>query len=104
MARFNGPKQGLGVWVIGVIVAVLLAVLGGFLGSQYNVAAQLGLLRLPVDAGTAGIGALVSLLVVALVTLLAAMGGGKLGTRFHRKVDRSVGESRASAGTGGREA
>jgi len=88
MARFDGPKQGLGVWVIGVIVAVLLAVLGAVLGSQYDVAAQLGLPRVPLDPTAAGLGALISLLVVAVGTLLAAMAGGKAGTRYHRKVDR----------------
>jgi len=88
MARFNGPKQGLGVWVIGVIVTVALAIVGAVFGSQYNVLAQLNLPSVPLDAGTVGIGALISLVVLALVTLLAAMGGGKLGTRFHRKVDR----------------
>lgn len=88
MARFNGPKQGLGVWVIGVIVTILLAIAGAVFGSQFDVRAQLNLPSVPLDLGAVGIGALISLVVIALVTLLAAMGGGKLGTRFHRKVDR----------------
>lgn len=88
MARFNGPKQGLGVWVIGAIVTIVLAIAGALFGSQFDVLAQLNLPSIPLDLGTVGIGALISLVLIALVTLLAAMGGGKLGTRFHRKVDR----------------
>ena len=38
-----------------------------------------------------GIGALVTLVLVLVVTLLAAMGGGKKGRRYHRKVDHALG-------------
>ena len=37
MARFNGPRQGLAVWLIGLIVTVVLAVAGVLLGAEYNV-------------------------------------------------------------------
>ena len=53
MARFDGVKQGVAVWVIGLVVVVLLALAGLVFGSQYNVLAQLDLPRIPVDEGTA---------------------------------------------------
>ena len=91
MARFNGLKQGVGVWAISIVVAILLAIVGAIAGAQYNVASQLRLPQLPVDAGSLTAGGLIALLVLLLVTLGAAMLGGKSGTRFHRKVDRAAG-------------
>ena len=87
LARFNGPKQGLGVWLIGVVLTVILAVAGVVLGAQFNVLAQLNLPTIPLDPGSLTIGGLIALVVILVATLLAAMAGGKAGTRYHRKVD-----------------
>ncbi len=87
LARFNGPKQGLGVWLIGVALTVILAVAGVVLGAQFNVLAQLNLPTIPLDPGSLTISGLIALVVILAVTLLAAMAGGKAGTRYHRKVD-----------------
>ncbi|MBE2319442.1 hypothetical protein DVA67_025935 [Solirubrobacter sp. CPCC 204708] len=88
MARFNGPKQGLGVWVIGLVVTIVLAVAGAVLGAQYNVLSQLNLPRIPVDEGTISTGGIIALAAIVVGTLIAAVAGGKAGTHFHRKVDR----------------
>ena len=88
MARFNGPKQGIGVWVIGLLVAIILAIAGAVLGAQYNVLQSLNLPRIPVDEGTITTGAVIALAAVVILTLLAAMGGGKAGERYHWKIDR----------------
>jgi hypothetical protein len=88
MARFNGPKQGIGVWVIGLLVAIILAIAGAVLGAQYNVLNQLNLPRIPVDEGTLGVGGIIALAAIVIGTLIAAVAGGKAGTHFHRKVDR----------------
>lgn len=88
MARFNGPKQGLGVWIIGLLVTIVLAVAGAVLGAEYNVLNQLNLPRIPVDEGTLSTGGLIALAAIVVGTLLAALAGGKAGTHFHRKVDR----------------
>jgi hypothetical protein len=37
-----------------------------------------------------GIGAIVTLVLVLVVTVLAAMAGGKAGRRYHRKVDHAL--------------
>ena len=89
MSRFDGGRQGLAVWIIGLVITVLLAIAGAILGSQFNVLAQLNLPTVP-NAGSLGLGALITLLLVLVVTLLAAMGGGKAGRRYHRKVDRAL--------------
>ena len=88
MARFNGPRQGFGVWVLGLIVTVVLAVAGVILGAEYNVLSSLNLPRVPVGEGTLTTGGLIALVAVVVGTLLAAVAGGKAGSHFHRKVDR----------------
>jgi hypothetical protein len=88
MARFDGVKQGIAVWVIGLVVVILLALAGLVFGSQYNVLAQLDLPRIPVDEGTATTAGIIALVAVLVVTLIGAVLGGTLGARYHRKVDR----------------
>src|SRR5215210_2793931 len=88
MSRFDGARQGLGTWAIGLIVTIILAVAGAVFGSEYNVLQQLNLPRIPVDEGTLTAGAAIALAAVVILTLLAAMGGGKAGERYHRKIDR----------------
>jgi hypothetical protein len=89
MSRFDGIRQGVAVWLIGLLVVVALAVLGAVLGAKYNVLSQLDLPRIPVDEGTATTAGIIALVAVLVVTLIGAVLGGKLGERFHRKVDRA---------------
>ena len=89
MSRFDGPRQGVATWVIGLIVTVVLAVAGVVLGAEYNVLSQLKLPRIPVDEGALTTGGLIALVAIVLVTLLAAVAGGKQGTHYHRKIDRT---------------
>jgi MFS family permease len=88
MARFNGLRQGLAVWVLGLIVTIVLAVAGVVLGAEYNVLERLSLPRIPVDEGALTTGGLIVLAAVLVGTLLAAVAGGKAGSHYHRKVDR----------------
>ena len=89
MSRFDGARQGLAVWLVGLFVVLLLAVAGVILGAQYNVLQQLNLPRIPIDEGTATTAGIITLVAILLVTLLGAVLGGKLGERFHRRVDRA---------------
>src|SRR4051794_19234914 len=88
MARFNGAKQGVAVWVIGLVVVLLLALAGLVFGSKYNVLSQLDLPRIPVDEGTATTAGIIALAAVLAATLAGAIPGGIMGPRYHRKVDR----------------
>jgi hypothetical protein len=88
MARFNGPRQGIAVWLIGLLVTIVLAVAGVVFGAEYNVLSGLQLPRIPVGEGSLTTGGLIALAAVLIGTLLAAIAGGKAGTHFHRKVDR----------------
>jgi len=89
MSRFDGARQGVAVWLIGLIVVLALAIAGYFLGSEYNVLQQLNLPRIPIDEGTATTAGIITLVAILLVTLLGAVLGGKVGERYHRKVDRA---------------
>ena len=89
MSRFDGARQGLGVWILGLLVTLLLAAAGAILGSKYNVLQQLNLPRIPVEEGDLATGGLIALAAIVLGTLLAALMGGKVGERYHRKVDRA---------------
>ena len=87
MARFDGGRQGFRVWLLGLLVTIALAVAGWVGGSEYNVLQQLNLPRIPIDEGDVATGAVITLAVVLLGTLLAAVAGCKAGDRYHARVD-----------------
>jgi hypothetical protein len=89
MSRFDGTRQGAGAWLLGIAVAVVLAVAGVVLGSEYNVLEQLNLPSLPTGDSSFASGGAIALVVVLVGTLLAAAVGGKAGERYHRKIDRA---------------
>jgi len=90
MARFNGARQGLMVWIWALIAAIVVAVLAMTAGQQYNVLANLNSFpRIPVNEGDLTTTSIVAAVVVAVVALIGAMLGGLAGMRFHRKVDRA---------------
>jgi hypothetical protein len=89
MARLDGLRQGVAVWVIGLVVVVVLALVAVVLGAEYNVLQRLDLPRIPVDEGTATTAGIITLVAILVVTLLGAVLGGKLGDRYHRRIDRA---------------
>ena len=91
MSRFDGGRQGIGVWVIGLTITIIAAVLGFVFGSEYNILNRVDLPNLPVAEDKIGIGALITGAAVLLGTLLAAFLGGKVGHRYHDRVDRVAG-------------
>ena len=90
MARFDGTKQGLAVWLWAVVVALVVAGIAAVAGSKYDVLSRLNSFpRIPVDGGTLTTGGLIALLVVAVASLVGALLGGRAGMHYHRKVDRA---------------
>jgi len=90
MARFSGLKQGLGVWLWAIIFTIVLAVIGLVAGNSLNLLSRAnGLPQLPVDQGTLTSGGIITLVAVALISLVGALLGGLAGMRYHRKVDRA---------------
>jgi hypothetical protein len=90
MSRFDGARQGFGVWLIGLIVTLLVAGAGAVLGDQYNVFERLNLPRIPVSTSDLTTGGAIALAAIVLGSLLGAVLGGKVGQRYHRRVDRAA--------------
>jgi hypothetical protein len=90
MSRFDGARQGFGVWVFGLLVTIGLAIAGAVLGNEYNVLEQLDLPRIPVNPSDLTTGGIIALAAIVIGTLVAAIAGGKVGERYHRKVDRAA--------------
>ncbi|MFM6850181.1 MAG: hypothetical protein ACKOVB_13885 [Terrabacter sp.] len=89
MARFDGAKQGVAVWLWALVVAIGIALLGALAGSKFNVLQQLNSFpRIPVSEGDVTTAGLIALVIVALTSLLGAVVGGLAGTRYHHKIDR----------------
>ena len=88
MSRFDGGRQGFVVWLIGLLVTISAAVLGAVFGSQYNILDRVSLPRLPVSLDQIGWGAVITAVAVVVLTLLSAVMGGKVGHRYHDRVDR----------------
>jgi hypothetical protein len=90
MARFNGAKQGVAVWVWALLVAIVVAVLGAIAGSEYDVLAQLNSFpRIPVSGDQIGTAGIIALILAALTSLAGAVLGGIAGMRYHRAVDKA---------------
>lgn len=90
MSRFDGARQGLGVWLFGLLMTAVIAAAGAIFGSEYNVLEQLNLPRIPIDEGTLATAGVITLIAVALATLIGALVGGKTGESYHRRVDRAA--------------
>jgi hypothetical protein len=90
LSRFDGGRQGLGVWIVGLLITVILGAAGATFGSKYNVLQKLDLPRIPIDEGSLATGGLIALAAIIVLTLLAAIAGGKAGERYHKKVDRAA--------------
>lgn len=91
MSRYDGGRQGQAVWLIGLLVTLLATATGWVFGSQYDVLDRIDLpdVDINLSGDTATIGGIVTGIVILLVTLLAAIAGGKAGARYHDKVDRA---------------
>ena len=87
MSRFDGARQGLGVWVIGLLATAALAIAGVIGGAEYNVLERLDLPRIPIEEGDLTTGGAIALAAVLVGTLFASVLGGKAGQRYHRRVD-----------------
>jgi len=88
MSRFDGGRQGVAVWVIGLIITILVLLIGLISSDQYDIFARTNLPSFPIPTDEATTGGLLTLAAVLIATLLTAFLGGKTGQRYHRKIDR----------------
>jgi hypothetical protein len=89
MARFNGLKQGLAVWLWAIIVTLVLVIIGAIAGSKLNLLSQVPALpNLGVNTDSVTTAGILAAVGVAVVALVGAILGGLAGMRFHRRVDK----------------
>lgn len=92
MSRYDGAKQGLSVWLIGLLVTVVAIALGAVFGDEYNVLDRVDIPRVPLSTEELGWGGAITAAAVVVLTLGASMLGGSAGHRYHHKVDRVLRE------------
>jgi hypothetical protein len=91
MARFDGWRQGLGIWLLGALMVAAVGVAAWISGGQLDPTQSISLPENPIDQGPLSNGA-VAAAVAAAIALLCSIAGGVLGERFHREVDRVASE------------
>ncbi|MEJ7635919.1 hypothetical protein [Aeromicrobium sp.] len=89
MSRFDGARQGWAVWLIGLLVVVIAAIIGAVFGSEYDIMNRVEVPDVPIPTEDLTLGGAITIAATVLGTLLAALVGGKAGTHYHRKVDRT---------------
>jgi hypothetical protein len=87
LARFDGGRQGFGVWMIALVVGAIAGGVGWALDSQYNLLDDLNRPDVPLSNDTLAYGGIVAVGTLLVLTLLAAILGGKTGKRYHDKID-----------------
>jgi hypothetical protein len=89
MARFDGWRQGLGIWLLSLFMVAAAAITAWIAGGQLDPTESISLPANPVDEGPLSNGAAVIAPVLVLLPLAAGLIGGVLGDHFHRAVDRA---------------
>jgi hypothetical protein len=90
LARFDGMRQGVGVWAIGVIVALLLGAAGAAFGARYNLLQAINLPHLPINQGAWTTAGAVTLILILAVTLIASIVGAQAGVQYHEQLDEAA--------------
>jgi hypothetical protein len=88
LARFDGGRNGFGVWMFAFLFSVLAAGAGALLNSQYDLLADVNRPDVSLSTDTVTTGGVIAAAALVVLTLLAAIVGGKTGQRYHDKIDR----------------
>lgn len=91
MTRFDGALQGVGVWVVALVVTIIAGAAGAIFGNRHSVMHRINLPSIGFSSGQVGWGALIAGAAALLLTLLGAVLGGQAGHRYHARVDSLVG-------------
>jgi hypothetical protein len=87
LARFDGARQGFGVWMFSFVLVALVAGLGAYANSLYNLVDRVDRPDVPLTNDNLLTGGLITAAALLMLPLLAALLGGKTGQRYHDKID-----------------
>ena len=90
MSRFDAAKQGLGVWLIGILTAAIAIGVTALFGARYDVLQDLDLPSFDITNDQLTIGAIVTGAVLLVVMLVGALLGSAVGRRYHRRIDAVI--------------
>lgn len=87
LARFDGARQGFGVWMFCLLLGLVAAGTGAFLDNQYDLVDQVNRPDVQITNDALLIGSLITAAALLILPLLAALLGGKTGQRYHDRID-----------------
>ncbi|SFC04123.1 hypothetical protein SAMN04487968_103171 [Nocardioides terrae] len=87
MSRFDGMRQGVGVWLIGILTAAIAGGLAALLNARTDLFGDLDLTPGDLTADDATTGGIVTAIAVLLLMLGGAVLGSAVGRRYHRRID-----------------
>ncbi|TCM37590.1 hypothetical protein [Kribbella sp. VKM Ac-2568] len=87
LARFDGARQGFGVWMITFLLLAVTAGVGAYWNSQYDLVGRVDRPDVPLSNDVLLTGSLFTAAALVFLPLLAALLGGKTGQRYHDKID-----------------
>jgi hypothetical protein len=87
LARFDGARQGFGVWTFALLITVVAAGVVALGNTQVDVLGRINLPSVPLSDSTLTTGAISTAVALVLLTLLSALLGGMTGRRYHDKID-----------------
>ena len=90
MSRFDGGRQGMAVWAIGLVITLVAVGVGAIFGSQYNALDRVDLPGVNLSDNEIGLGVVITLAAILVGTLVAAWLGGAVGRRYHSRVDKAI--------------
>ncbi|MFI7065598.1 hypothetical protein ACIBL3_31700 [Kribbella sp. NPDC050124] len=88
LARFDGGRNGFGVWMFAFLFSVLAAGGAALLNNQYDLVSDVNRPDVAMSTDTMTTGGIIAAAALVVLTLLAAILGGKTGKRYHDKIDR----------------
>jgi hypothetical protein len=87
MARFDGWRQGLGVWLLSVLILAMALAAAWIAGGELDPTTSIAMPSNPIDEGPLTTDAVAAAVAVVVPVIFSVL-GGVLGERFHREVDR----------------
>jgi hypothetical protein len=88
LARFDGGRNGFGVWMFAFLFSVLAAGAGALVNNQYDLVDEVNRPDVSLSTDTITSGGLIAVAALVVLTLLFSIAGGKAGQRYHDKIDR----------------